>query len=93
MENVITISIEEYKDLLRVSVEREFHDQIDCLNEKIQSIEATAASDRDQLREDKLYWYNRYLEADKKAGDLEKELFAVKEELDFYKPAKQEEAS
>lgn len=91
--NVITISIEEYKDLIRVAVEKEFHEQIIGLQEQIKKMEETHLEDCNSLREDKLYWYNRYIEADKKVGELEKELYVVKEELDFYKPAKQEEAS
>lgn len=86
MENTITISIEEYKGLVRTSIEKEFHEQIIGLQDRIKQMEEVHASDTEELRSNSMYWYQRW-EAENKKVD------ALKEELEFYKPASQQEAS
>lgn len=92
--NVITITVEEYKDLIRTSVEKEFHAQITGLQEEIKKMETIHAEDCASLKEDSNFWYKRFCEKDKGLDAANARITELEEELSFYKPApQQEEAS
>ena len=91
MENVITISIEEYKDLIRVSLEDEYRKQIDALQEKVKQIEELRSDDCTRLTEDKIYWYKQYCAKGNELESANARIAELEEELSFYKPAQQEQ--
>lgn len=91
MENCITITVEEYKDLIRTSVEREFHAQVAGLQEQIRNMETTHAEDCANLKDDSNFWYKQMCEKEKSLKAANARIAELEDELSFYKPAQQEQ--
>ena len=93
MENTVTITVEEYKDLVRVAVEKEFHEQIINLQKQIETMEKNHLEDCQSLRDDSMFWYKRCNGRETELDAAKARIAELEEELSFYKPAKHEEAS
>ena len=91
MENSITITVEEYKDLIRTSVEREFREQIAGLQEQIRNMETTHAEDCASLKSDSDFWYKQYCAKNNDLVSANARIAELEDELSFYKPAQQEQ--
>ena len=75
--NVVTISIEEYKDLVRTAIKAEYDAQAEAMQKEFEAKEAELRGMIEYHEKDALDWWRKY-------NDLKKENARLKDDLSFY---------